>query len=79
MPEAYKMQEGGFFSAYSKGHTKNVHAKQNVFICVFNSTMCSASKLNESQSISHLSKQTLFDYRPFNDYLKFQHIKISCH
>ena len=61
MPEAYKTQEGGFFSAYNNGHIKDAHAKENVFICVFNSARSSAPKnlINDSQSISHLSKQKL--------------------
>lgn len=56
-----KCRKVDFFSAYHNGHIKDVHAKHNVFICVFNSARSSAPKdlINESQSISHLSKQTL--------------------
>lgn len=51
----------GVFSAYNKEHTKDVNAKQNVFICVFGSARSSAPKnlIKENQSISYLSEETL--------------------
>lgn len=77
MLEAYKMQEGGGFSAYNNGHTKDVCAKQNVFICVLNSARSSAPKnlINEPK---HFSPPKT-DAGVFNDHLKFQHTKISGH
>lgn len=58
MPEAYKMQEGGFFfSAYSNGPIKDVHANRTLlFACSILEGVLhqKKKKINVSQSISQV-------------------------